>query len=122
MSGISGTNEYPHVTQVIDILRKKGLEFYFKVHTPEWLKAESVKNLGIGKLLHTVIEKYIETPTKGFEIDTEYPTEIDNSIKSLFLFKQENPQFKLKKSEIEVVSQKWGYQGRLDCIASVGKE
>lgn len=109
-------NDYVSVTQVLDCLRKKGLEEYFKNNTPEFLATESVKNLTIGSLGHEIIQNYIEK--EKFEFETEYPVEIKNLTASLFLFKKDYPQVRLKKAEIPVTSKKYKYNGKIDSLGT----
>ena len=70
-------NEYPSVTQIIDVMRKIGLEMWFKVNTPEFIKAESAKAKEIGTQLHEAIQSHIETETfftkTSFILMTFYP-------------------------------------------------
>jgi len=110
-------NDYPSVTNVLDCLRKKGLEFYFQYNTPEFLKAESKKNLSIGTISHDVIANHIEK-TK-IEIETDYPEEVETALKSFMLFKKEHPEIKLKKSETPLTSEKYKYNGTLDCVGYI---
>jgi ATP-dependent exoDNAse (exonuclease V) beta subunit len=109
-------NGYPSVTQVLDVLRKKGLEFYFQYNTPEFLKAESKKNLSIGTTTHEVIQAHIEKDK--IDIETEYPGEVMTAVKSFFLFKKENPKIKLKRAEVQITSEKYKYNGLLDCLGN----
>ena len=113
-------NSYPSVTGVIDVLRKKGLEFYFKANLPEWLEAESKKNLSIGSTIHSLIQSHIEK--EKIEIETEYLDEVKTALKSFFLFKKDFPQIKLKKAEISLTSEKWKYNGTCDCTGTEGTE
>lgn len=111
-----GYNEnLPSVTQVLDVLRKAGLEYWFKNNTPEFIKKESEKGKGIGTLIHSVIQSHIERSV--FEIETEYPQEVSSALRSFFLFKKENPHLKLKRSEVSLVVKKYGYNMTLDCLA-----
>lgn len=110
-------NDYPSVTKVLDCLRKKGLEFYFQYNTPEFLKAESKKNLAIGTITHEVIANHIEK--SKIEIDTEYPVEVETALKSFMLFKKEHPEVELKKSEISLTSKKYKYNGTTDCFGKI---
>jgi hypothetical protein len=113
-------NDYPSVTTVIDILRKIGLENWFKYNTPAFIKTESAKAKEIGTQLHEAIQTHIELNT--LKVDTQYPNEITNALKSFMLFKKECPQIKLKRSEIKMTSEVWKVNGTLDCIGNDGEE
>lgn len=107
-------NDYPSVTQVLDILRKIGLEFWFKNNTLEFINRESSKGKLIGTQIHEAIQSYIETGTA--KMDTEYQQEVTNALKSFMLFRKENPSVSLKVSEMGLTSEKHKFNGTIDCI------
>jgi len=113
-------NDYPSVTQVIDVLRKIGLEMWFKYNTPEFIKRESEKAKEIGTQLHEAIQSHIELDT--LKVDTQYADEITNALKSFMLFKKECPQIQLKRAEIKMTSETLKCNGTLDCLGSDGEE
>ncbi len=113
-------NDYPSVTQIIDVLRKIGLEMWFKANTPEFIKSESTKAKEIGTQLHEAIQSHIEL--NELKVETQYPDEITNALKSFMLFKKECPQIKLKRSEIKMTSEVWKVNGTLDCVGNDGEE
>lgn len=113
-------NTYPSVTQVLDILRKPALEVWFKNNTPEFIREESEKAKIIGSQIHELIQNHIEQ--EKMNLETEYPDEVKNVIKSFFLFKKEHPEIVLKKSEVKMTSEKYKYNGTLDCIGKIGNE
>jgi hypothetical protein len=108
-------NIYPSVTQVLDCLRKPGLEYWFKVNTPEYIKSEGDKAKEIGTQTHEAIQSYIETGKA--KVDTKYPEEVTMALNSFMLFRKEHPNIVLEKSEIQLTSHKYKYNGTIDCIA-----
>lgn len=105
---------YGSVTQILGVLRKMGLEMWFKYNTPEFIKRESEKGKQIGTETHDIIEKCING--EEMKLDTQYPDEIKNSVNSFLLFQKENPQYILKKSEIILNVDEHKYSGKLDCL------
>ena len=115
---MSLNSNLPHVTAVLGILRRPGLEYWFKWNTAAFCDAESNRGKEIGKTIHQAIQQHIEQDEMKFE--TDYPDEVKNCLKGFFAFKKEYPKIKLKKAEMAVVSKKHGYCGTLDCIATEG--
>jgi len=109
-------NGYPSVTQVLDVLRKIGLEFGFKVNTLDFITKASEKGKLIGTQIHEAIEAHIEE--REVKVQTQYPDEVMNALKSFMLFKKEHPEFKLQKSELALTSELYHYNGTLDCSGS----
>lgn len=107
-------NKYPSVTQILGVLRKAGLEYWFKVNTLEFIERESSRGKEIGTQIHEVIQSYIETGEA--KIDTQYAEEVTNALKSFMLFRKENPEIVLKKSEIALTSEKYKFNGTIDCV------
>lgn len=105
--------KYPSVTTILGILRKPGLEWWFKTHTAEWCDAESQKAKEIGNAIHEAIFNHIEKT--GLDTDTNYPQEVQTCVESFLKFKSEYPQIVLHKSEQIVESKKYKYSGTLDC-------
>ena len=113
-------NDYPHVTKVLGVLRKEALEFWFKFHDAKFCDAESRRGLEVGKVIHLAIQNHIEKNDVKF--DTEYPEEVTNCLKSFFQFKKDHPELTLRKAEVDVVSEKHKFCGRLDCLAKEKNE
>jgi len=111
-------NDFPSVTTALDMLRKIGLEMWFKANTPEFIKAESEKGKLIGTQLHEAIQAHIEL--NEIKIETQYPDEITNALKSFMLFKKEHPEIKLKKAEIKMTSLIHKCNGTMDVEAKIG--
>src|SRR3990167_3619846 len=105
-------NKYPRVTSVLGVLRKIGLEDWFKNNTAEFCDAGSSRGKEVGTIIHKAIQAHIENEEN--EIETEYPNEVENALKSFFLFRKDYPKIKLKKSEVSVINEKYGYTGTLD--------
>lgn len=106
-------NIYPSVTQVLDVLRKIGLEMWFKMNTLEYINDKSSKGKAIGTEIHKAIEQFINTGKTDFE--TVYADEVGTALKSFVLFRQEHPEFELKLSEIALTSEKHKFNGTIDC-------
>lgn len=113
-------NEYPSVTQVLDVLRKIGLENWFKMNTIAYINEKSSKGKLIGKQIHEGIESFIETGKAN--IQTDYDFEVTNALKSFMLFKKENPLINIRNSELMLTSEKYGFNGTTDCIADINGE
>jgi len=107
--------DWPSVTKILDVLRKIGLENWYKSNTLAYINRTSKKGKKIGKTLHEAIQGHVES--SRMSIKTEYPTEVKNTIRSFFLFKKRNPQFVLKRAEIQVFSGRYKFNGTLDCHA-----
>jgi len=111
-------NELPSVTTVLGILRKIGLEMWFKYNTAQFCKEESEKGKEIGTQIHEAIQSHIEE--KEVKVETQYAEEVMTALKSFMLFKKEHPEIKLYKSEIVLTSKRYGYNGTLDCLGNDG--
>jgi len=107
-------NKYPSVTGILNVLRKAGLEMWFKYNTLEFTNAESTRGKLIGTEIHEAIQKNIETGQTDFE--TEYPEEVGTALKSFVLFRTEHPEVKLIKCEQALTSEKHQYNGTIDVI------
>jgi hypothetical protein len=116
MAKRSYDNQYPSVTQVLDVLRKIGLEFWFKNNTLDFITKASEKGKLIGTQIHEAIQSHIEE--REVKVSTQYPDEVMNALKSFMLFKKERPEFKLCKAEIPLTSEIYHYNGTLDCTGS----
>lgn len=114
-------NDYPSVTQVLDVLRKIGLEMWFKQNTLEFINSESAKGKLIGTQIHEAIQSHIEA--QEVKVETEYPDEVMTALKSFMLFKKEHPEIRLHKSEITLTSKNHKYNGTLDAVGEIeGKQ
>lgn len=111
---------YPSVTAVLGILRKIGLEMWFKQNTAEFCDAESRKGKEVGTIIHFIIQGSIEKEEVSF--DTEYDQEVMFCLKGLAKFKKDHPELKFKRAEVEVISEKHGFMGHLDCLGEEKKE
>ena len=108
-------NDFASVTQVLGVLRKIGLENWFKYNTAQFCNAKSARGKQIGTEIHQAVQDHIEL--KEVKVDTEYPQEVTIALKSFMLFKKEHPEFTLKRSELPLTSEKHKYNGTLDCLA-----
>lgn len=108
-------NDYPSVTTVLGVLRKIGLENWFKYNTIKFINNVNLKGKTIGTQTHQAIEHYINTGEA--KIETEYPDEVTNALKSFILFKKENPLFNMKLTETPLVHEVYKFNGTLDAPA-----
>lgn len=111
-------NSYPSVTTVLGVLRKIALEYWFKNNTIEFINRESGKGKTVGTDIHKSIENYILTGQAT--VDTQYPDEVTNALKSFILFKKENSHIELKLSEMALTSELHKFNGTIDCIGKDG--
>lgn len=109
-------NAYPSVTTILGVLRKQGLEMWFKYNTAKFCDETSEKGKLIGTQIHEAIENYIAK--NKVEVSTEYAEEVTNALKGFMLFRKEHPEFNLEWSEEMLTSAKHGYNGTMDCRAS----
>ena len=110
-------NDFPSVTTVLGVLRKQALEYWFKANTLKFITEESAKGKLIGTQIHAVIQDYIEKGSA--KIETEYIDEVKNALESFIKFTKENPDIKLKRSELPLTSEQFKYNGTIDCTAEV---
>lgn len=108
------TNDYPSVTIILGVLRKIGLEMWYKYNTAKFCDEKSNKGKLIGTQIHEAIQSYIETGKAS--VETEYDEEITNALKSFMLFRKENPNMILKKAELPLTSERHKFNGTIDCI------
>lgn len=113
-------NDYPSVTEILNVLRKIVLEFWFKYNTLRFIESESKKGKAIGTTSHDVIASHIEK--KRITIETEYPREVMYALKSFMLFKKEHPEVKLKRTGAKLTSKKHKYNGTPDCDGKIKEE
>jgi len=111
-------NDYPSVTTVLGVLRKVGLEMWFKFHTAQFCDAASNKGKLIGTQIHEAIENYILK--NEVKVDTAYPEEVTNALKSFMLFRKERPELSLEWSEVMLTSEGHKFNGTMDCRAKIG--
>lgn len=109
-------NDYPSVTQVLNVLRKIALEAWFKKNTPEFIQQESKRGKDIGTQIHECIHNYIQTGES--KIETEFAEEVTNALKSFMLFRKEHPEIELKNAEVPLTSEIHRYNGTIDCIGN----
>lgn len=110
-------NKYPSVTQVLDVLRKIGLEQWFKNNTLDFISRESAKGKLIGTQIHEAIQSHIED--NELKVETEYADEVTNALKSFMLFKREHPEIILRRSEVMLTSEFYKYNGTMDALGEI---
>lgn len=108
-------NDYPSVTEILGILRKYGLENWFKFTPIKKINEESNKGKLIGTQIHEAIHSYIQN--EQVKVSTQYSEEVINALKGFMQFRKEHPEFKLKNAEIALTSKRYKYNGTLDCLA-----
>jgi CRISPR/Cas system-associated exonuclease Cas4 (RecB family) len=111
-------NDFPSVTTVLGVLRKIGLENWFKYNTAKFCNDKSEKGKLIGTQIHEAIENHILH--NKVSVETEYAEEVTNALKSFMLFQKEHPEILLEWSEIMLTSKIYGYNGTMDCRAMRG--
>ena len=109
-------NDYPSVTQILDVLRKIGLEMWFKFTPIKEINTKSEKGKLIGTQIHEALHIYIET--NQVKVETQYAEEVTFALKSFMLFRQEHPEIALKNAEMPLTSEKYQFNGTLDCEAA----
>ena len=112
-------NNYPSVTTVLSVLRARGLEEWFKRTPYDEILKQSARGKAIGTEIHSVIQSYIETGEA--KIDTKYPEEVTNALKSFMKFRKDYPQIKLQRSEMALTSENYRFNGTIDCTADNGE-
>ena len=112
-------NDYPSVTQILGVLRKAGLEAWFKYNSITQINKESEEGKLIGQQIHDAIQQHIEQ--EEVKVETQYGEQVMNALNGFMLFKKEHPEIKLKKAEMPLTSEKYGYNGTLDCIGKIGE-
>lgn len=109
-------NNYPSCTEILSILRKPGLEAWFKFTPLFQINEKSEKGKLIGTQIHDAIHSYIET--NQVKVETQYADEVMFALKSFMLFRQEHPEIALKNAEIALTSEIYKFNGTLDCEAT----
>ena len=113
MAKMNYQNDYPSVTTILGILRKIGLENWFKYTPIKQINEESNKGKLIGTQIHEAIHTYIETGKTS--VKTEYVEEVSNALKSFIQFRKDLPQIKLRNAEIAMTSEIYKFNGTRDC-------
>ena len=110
-------NDYPSVTEVLGVLRKIGLEMWYKFNTIEFINRESSKGKISGTDTHTAIETYINTGE--LKVETQFPEEVTNALHSFVLFRKEHPEIILKGTERAMTSERYQFNGTMDIDATI---
>ena len=111
-------NDYPSVTTVLGVLRKIGLELWFKHHNAKWCDEQSNKGKTTGTQVHLAIENYILKNSEA--VETEWPEEVNNALKGFMAFRRDRPDLELQWAELKLTSETYKFNGTLDCIAKKG--
>lgn len=113
-------NEYPSVTTILGILRKIGLEMWFKFTPLAQINKESEEGKTIGTQIHEAIQQHIEQ--EEVKVETQYAEQVSNALSGFMQFKKDHKEIKLQKAEMMLTSTKYQYNGTLDCIGKIGKD
>ena len=105
-------NDYPSVTQVLGVLRKIGLEMWFKYNSAKECDALSKAGREAGTDTHDAIQQYIETGKA--KIESKYADEVSTALQSFILFRKENPEIELSLSEVALTHPNYQYNGTID--------
>ena len=108
-------NGYPSVTEVLGVLRKIGLETWFKFNSAKFCNEESNRGKLIGSQIHEAIEMFINTGEA--KVKSEYAEDVVNALNSFMLFQKENPEIKPTLSELSLTSEAHKFNGTVDCVA-----
>lgn len=110
-------NDYPSVTTVLGVLRKIGLENWYKVNTIKFINDEMKRSKEIGTQIHKAIEMLINGEEVKFE--TDYNEEVMNVLRGYMLFKKENPSIKMTLSELRLTSTRYSFNGTMDVLSEI---
>ena len=91
---------------------------WFKFNTASFCNEESKKGKEIGTQIHQAIQDHIEE--KEVKVETQYNEEVMNALNSFMKFRKEHPEFTLKKAEMVLTSEKYKYNGTMDCLGDDG--
>jgi len=108
-------NDYPSVTTILGVLRKIGLEAWFKYNTPQQIKKESDEGKLIGTQIHEAIHDYIKTVQ--VKVETIHAQAVMNALKGFIQFTKDHPGYTFKNAEIPLTSETYKFNGTLDCLA-----
>ena len=110
-------NDYASVTEALGVLRKIGLEMWFKFNTLEYCNKASGKGKVVGTDIHKAIENYMLTGQAT--VESQYPDEVTCALHSFVKFRKDYPHFKLQLSEQALTSEIHKFNGTIDCIAEI---
>lgn len=113
-------NEYPSVTTILGVLRKIGLEMWFKFNTLAFINKESEEGKTIGTQIHEAIQQHIDK--EEVKVETAFAEQVSNALKGFMQFKVDHPEIKLRRAEMMLTSEKHQFNGTLDCIGKIGKD
>ncbi len=105
-------NKYPSVTTILGVLRKIGLEMWFKFNTAKFCNEESKKGREAGTDIHDAIEQFINTGEA--KVESQHVEEVTNGLNSFMLFRKEHPEIEVHTSEVALTSEVHGYNGTID--------
>lgn len=113
-------NDYPSVTQILGVLRKISLENWFKYTDIKTITKESEEGKLIGSQIHEAIQHHIDK--EEVKIETQYGEQVMNALNAFMQFKKDYPNIKLRRAEMALTSEEFGYNGTLDCVGKIGKD
>jgi hypothetical protein len=87
---------------------------WFKRTPYDQIISEGKRAKEIGTDIHSAIQNYIETGSAT--VDTSYPDEVVMALNSFVAFRKDFPSIKLMRSEKELTSTKYSFNGTIDCL------
>jgi hypothetical protein len=129
MPSRSYENYWPSVTEVLGLLRKPGLEQWFKNNTKEHCDKESQEAKDAGTSLHESIEYVIKNGCTQEAIAHEQMIYESNQLESpegLISFRSfqryliDYPHYTYDECEIQLTSELYSYNGTIDCLGKSG--
>jgi RecB family exonuclease len=108
-------NDFPSVTQILSVIEKPALKYWYINNTKEFIDEELRKAKDVGSQIHELIEKYIKGETP--EISTQYYEETKNAALSFLEFKKAYPTLNFLETEVSLTHSAAHYNGTIDAIA-----
>jgi hypothetical protein len=107
-------NDYPSVTEILSMLRKVGLEMWYKYNDAKVCDEKSKKGKEIGTQIHDLIQSYIQG--KEPRIETVHDKEVSVALESFFAFRRDNPTLTFIDAEKAITNDTSRFNGTIDCI------
>jgi hypothetical protein len=113
-------NDFPSVTEILGVIRKPALEYWFKTHTSAECDELSKKGRDVGTQIHALIKQWAtgEEP----EIETMYKNELETVVESFKKFKTDwyyNKGMKIRASEFKCFCDTTEVNGTVDAICEL---
>jgi hypothetical protein len=108
-------NDFPSVTQVLSVIEKPALKYWYINNTKEFIEEETKKAKEIGSQIHELIEKHIKGEMP--EISPLHYEETKNAALSFLEFKKKYSSLTFLETEIQLTHSSIFYNGTIDAIA-----